>query len=85
MDPQMHRNASKLFIYYLDTVSKSTLNNYLSMSTPSLENKRYEITELLNMLVIQQRNLRFGESRLLQAEQLATELIKEFSEEYHLD
>ena len=85
MDPQMHRDASKLFLYYLDTVSKSTINNYLSRSTPSLENKRYEITELLNMLVIQQRNLRFGESRLLKAEQLARELIIEFSEEYHLN
>ena len=43
MDPQMHRDASKYIIYYLDTVSKSTINNYLSRVTPSLENKRYEV------------------------------------------
>ena len=80
MDPQMHRDASKYIIYYLDTVSKSTINNYLSRVTPSLENKRYEVNELLNMIVVQQRNLRFGEEKLVKAENLAEELIMEFPE-----
>src|SRR5688572_1662230 len=40
MDPQVHRDVSKLFLYNLDTVSKSTVNNFLSRTTPSLENKR---------------------------------------------
>ena len=84
MDPQMHRDASKYIIYYLDTVSKSTINNYLSRVTPSLENKRYEVNELLNMIVVQQRNLRFGEEKLVKAENLAEELIMEFREMYHI-
>lgn len=84
MDPQMHRDASKYIIYYLDTVSKSTINNHLSRVTPSLENKRYEVNELLNMIVVQQRNLRFGEEKLVKAENLAEELIMEFREMYHI-
>ena len=67
IDPQMHRDASKLFIYDLDTVSNSTINNFLSRTTPSLENKRSEITEMLNMIVVQQRNLRYGEARWVEA------------------
>ena len=84
MDPQMHRDVSKLFIYSLDTLSKSTIDNFLSRITPSLENKRYEITELLNMLVVQQRNLRYGEKKSVEAENLASELIKEFREVYSI-
>ena len=84
MDPQMHRDASTLFLYNLHTVSSSTIKNFLTRVTPSLENKRYEITELLNMIVVQQRNLRFGEGKLVQAENLARELILDFREAYHL-
>ena len=84
MDPQMHRDVSKLFIYSLDTLSKSTIDNFLSRITPSLENKRYEITELLNMLVVQQRNLRYGEKKSVEAENLASELIKEFRDVYNI-
>src|SRR5688572_21431652 len=84
MDLQMHRDVSKLFLYNLDTVSKSTVNNFLSRTTPSLENKRYEITEMLNMIVVQQRNLRFGEEKIVEAENLARELITDFRETYHI-
>ncbi len=84
MDPQMHRDVSKIFLYNLDTVSVSTISNFLSRTTPSLENKRFEVNELLNMIVVQQRNLRFGQDKLVRAENLAKELITEFKEAYHL-
>jgi hypothetical protein len=84
MDPQMHRDVSKLFIYSLDTVSKSTIDNFLSRTTPSLENKRNEIAEMLNLIVVQQRNIRFGEELLLEAENHAKELITEFKKAYHI-
>jgi len=84
IDPQMHKDVSRIFIFGLDTVSQSTINELLSRSTPSLENKRADVNELLNMIVVQQRNLRFGGEKLVQAEQLAASLINEFREVYHL-
>ena len=84
MDPQMHQDVSKEFIWTLDTLSQTAMNNYLSRETSSLENKRNEITEMLNMIVVQQRNLRYGEAKLSEAERLARELIGDFSKEYSL-
>jgi hypothetical protein len=83
-EPQFHQDVSRLFIWELDTISKATLEKYLSTPVISLENKREVIYEFLNMLVVQQRNLRLGKGRLLEAEELARELVKEFSREYHL-
>lgn len=37
-----------------------------------------------NMIAVQQRNLRFGEARLEKAENLAKELIDDFTKEYDL-
>ena len=84
MDPQMHQDVSRLFLWSLDTLSQSTLQHYLSYNIPSIENKRADITQLLNMIVVQQRNLRLGELKLVKAEELAGELIKEFEGEYGL-
>ncbi len=84
LEPGLHHEVSKLFLYTLDTLSKEALQNYFAVKTNSLESKRYEISELLNMIVVQQRNLRFGAKHLEQAEKLATELIGEFMDEYHL-
>jgi hypothetical protein len=84
LEPPFHQDVSRLFLATSDTISNATLQSYLSVKTPSLENRREEIRELLNMIVVQQRNLRFGEEKLSQAEKLATELINEFREEYHL-
>ena len=84
MDPALHHDVSKIFIWSLDTTSEIRLKNLLSVKTPSLESKRNDILELLNMIVVQQRNLRFGKAKLSQAQNLAQELINEFSEEYHL-
>ncbi|HSU27657.1 MAG TPA: hypothetical protein VLJ68_04700 [Chitinophagaceae bacterium] len=84
LDPQMHQDVSRLFLWSLDTISRSTLDTFLSTKVPSLEGKRDVITELLNMIVVQQRNLRRGEEPLVQAKNLAGELINEFTDEYHL-
>ena len=84
IDPQMHRDVSKIFIYSLDTLSQSTLDNYISRITPSLESKRIEVTEMLNMIVVQQRNLRYGQDKLVTAEKLAIELISDFKDSYHI-
>jgi len=48
------------------------------------KNKRTEIRELLNMTVVQQRNLRYNENRLQRAKLLANELINDLKKEYHL-
>ena len=52
----------------------------------TLENKRSEIRELLNMVVVQQRNLRRDlEDPWSQADELAVELISDLKKEYHLE
>ena len=85
MEPGLHHDLSKYFLISLDTMSKKTIENYFSVKTGSLENKRKEISEMLNMIVVQQRNLRFGnDGRLQQAKELAKELISDLKKEYHL-
>lgn len=37
------------------------------------------------MIVVQQRNLRLGEAKVVKAEELAGELIHEVESEYHLN
>ncbi len=85
LEPQMNYQLSKYYIYDLDTMSQATKDNFFSMSNPSLENKRTQVTQLLNMAIVQQRNLRnnnAGTHKL--AETLALKLIEELKEEYHL-
>ncbi|MDZ4809183.1 MAG: hypothetical protein SGI96_13085 [Bacteroidota bacterium] len=50
-----------------------------------MENKRDTITKMLNIVVVQQRNLRFNDGRLQQAWELANELINELKREYHIE
>ena len=85
IDPQLHHDLSKHQLLSLDTMSKKTKEDYFIVETASLENKRIEIRELLNMAVVQQRNLRYNDTRLLRAKVLANELINEFKKEYHLE
>jgi hypothetical protein len=84
IDPQLHHDLSKHQLLSLDTMSRETKENYFNVETASLENKRVEIRELLNMAVVQQRNLQFNDTRLLRAKELASELINDFKKEYHL-
>jgi hypothetical protein len=84
IDPQLHHDLSKHQLLSLDTMTNKTREGYFSFETASLENKRVVIRELLNMAVVQQRNLRFNDTRLLRAKELAFELINDFKKEYHL-
>ena len=85
LDPQLHHDLSKYQLLLLDTLSAKAKEEYFSIETPSLETRRVEIRELLNMAVVQQRNLRFNEIRLMRAKDLATELITDLKKEYHIE
>ncbi|MBL0274475.1 MAG: hypothetical protein IPQ06_15840 [Chitinophagaceae bacterium] len=85
IEPAYHHDLSKYFIWSLDTLSRETMEIIFAAETASLEPKRSEIRELLNMTVVQQRNLRFGNTtRWQRAEALALELISDLKKEYHL-
>ena len=85
IEPKVHYDLSKYMLLALDTMSTQTKENFFSVKIGSLENKRKEINEMLNMTVVQQRNLRFNDARLLRTKKLATELIKDIKKEYHLE
>ena len=85
IDPGYHHQLSKYFLWTLDTLSKETIENMLSAKTESHENRREKIKVMLNMMVVQQRNLRLGiNTRWPRAEKLAIELISDLRKEYHL-
>jgi hypothetical protein len=86
IDPEFHHDLSKHRLLALDTMSEKTMEYYFSAKIESLETKRSEIKEMLNMIVVQQRNLRFGnDTRLQRAKNLATELISDLKKEYHIE
>ena len=84
IDPTLHYNLSKHQLLSLDTMSRETKEDFFTAKTASLENKRTEIRELLNMTVVQQRNLRYNENRLQRVKLLANELITDLKKEYGL-
>ena len=84
IDPVYHQELSRYFLFSFDSLSKETIENLYPANPESLENKRSEIRELLNMVVVQQRNLRrdLGDT-WNQADELATELISDLKNEYN--
>ena len=85
IEPVLHYELSKHFLVSLDTMSNETRENFFSYKTGSLENKREKVRELLNMVVVQQRNFQFQiDTRWRDAQALATELISDLKKEYHL-
>jgi len=85
MEPALHYELSKHFLIALDTMTNETREAFFSYSPSSLENKREKIRELLNMVVVQQRNLQFQiNTRWQNAHSLAVELINDLKKEYHL-
>jgi len=84
IDPTLHHGLSKHQLLSLDTMSRETREGFFTAKTASLENKRTVIRELLNMTVVQQRNLRYNDGRLQRAKILANELINDLKKEYHL-
>jgi hypothetical protein len=83
IDPEYHQQLSEYFIYTIDTLSNKSILDIFPEHSDSLENKRSEIRELLNMVVVQQRNLRRDiEITLKKAAELANELIVDLEKEY---
>ena len=85
IEPALHYELSKHFLISLDTMSTDTRKFFFSYKTGPLENKRDKIKELLNMVVVQQRNFQFQiNTRWREAQVLATELINDLKNEYEL-
>ena len=85
LDPFYHHELSKYFLVSLDTMSRKTMEQLSSRNVESLENKRADIKELLNMVVVQQRNFQRNiDVTLKEAEVLAVELINDLKKEYQL-
>lgn len=85
IDPVFHHDASNYMLLSLDTMSNETKEIFFSAKLESLENKRGEIREMLNMVVVQQRNLRYNDNRLQHTKELANELISDLKKEYRLE
>ena len=86
IDPAYHHELSKYFLWSVDTMSKNTMEALYATNAGSLENKRNEIKELLNMAIVQQRNLRRDiDVTWKQAEKLAIELINDLKKQYHIE
>jgi len=85
IDPEFHHDLSKYRLLELDTMSKATMENYFAAKIEPLETKRNEIKALLNMVVVQQRNIKYNATRLLLAKNLANELIRNLKEEFHIE
>ena len=86
IDPAYHQKLSKYFLFAYDTISRETIENLYPAHPESLENKRNEIRQLLNMVVVQQRNLRKETmTDWPQAAEMAHELINDLKKEYHLE
>ena len=86
IEPTYHHELSKYFIANLDTMSATTMQNLYPVNPESLENKRSEIKEMLNLTVVQQRNLRRDKDiAWKEAEELAIELINDLKKEYHIE
>jgi hypothetical protein len=85
IEPAHHYELSKHFLFELDTMARETLES-LYANTESLENKRTEIMRMLNMIIVQQRNLRRNiEDPWKRAEELAVELINDLRKQYHVE
>ena len=85
IEPAIHHELSKYFIWSSDTMSTETIESLFAINIESLENRRSEIKEMLNMIVVQQRNLRRSiDIPWNEAEKLAIELINDLKKEYHI-
>lgn len=84
IEPAYHQRLSKYFLSSYYTISSEVIESLYPLNPESLESKRNEIRELLNMVVVQQRNLqREIEVNWPQAEKMANELVNDFKKEYN--
>ena len=85
IEPQFHHDLSPYILLDLDTMSKETKEMFFNRKVESLETKRAVINEMMNMCIVQQRNILYiNRARLLPAKELAVELIADLKKEYHL-
>jgi hypothetical protein len=66
-------------------MSTKTKESFFSYKTGSLENKREKIMEMLNMVIVNQRNHEGRVDYFGQASLLAAEIIDMLKKEYHLE
>jgi hypothetical protein len=67
-------------------MTTKTKESFFSYKTGSLENKREKIMEMLNMVIVNQRNHRSEKKNTLsKASLLAAEIINTLKKEYHLE
>jgi len=86
IEPSYHQALSRYYLSEYDTISRETMESLFPDHPESLEGKRSEVMELLNMIVVQQRNLRRGiELDWPEAEEMANELINDLKKEYHVE
>jgi hypothetical protein len=85
IEPEIHHDLSMYTLLALDTMSKETKENFFSAKVGSMENKGSEIREMLNMVIVQQRNIRFNDDRLQRTKELANELISDLEKEYKIE
>ena len=86
IDPKFHQDLSQYFLIKLDTMSTKTKESFFSYKTGSLENKREKIMEMVNMVMVNQRNHRSEKNNTLsKASLLAAEIINTLKKEYHLE
>ena len=86
IEPRFHHQLSQYFLWSLDTMSGKVREALYNTNIETLENKRGEISEMLNMIVVQQRNLRRSkEVTWKRAEELAIELTNDLKKEYHFE
>jgi hypothetical protein len=84
IEPGIHHDLSMYLLLDLDTMSGEIKENFFSAKIQLMENRREQISEMLNMVVVQQRNIRVNDARLQRAEDLAIELIIDLEKEYHI-
>ncbi len=86
IDPQFHQDLSEHYLMNLDTMTTKTKESFFSYKTGSLENKREKIMEMVNMVMVNQRNHRSEKNNTLsKASLLAAEIINTLKKEYHLE
>ena len=84
IDPQFHQDLSQYYLNNFDAMSTKTKESFFSYKIGSLENKREKIMEMLNMVIVNQRNHRNEVDNCNKVLPLAAEIIKTLKKEYHL-
>ena len=83
IDPAINAELSKYYLMKLESMTEEAREQLFSYKTPSLENKREEIKQLLNMVIVQRRNMQLQvDSRWPKVKALATELISDLKKAY---